>query len=82
MSYREDKLMSLAGADINQLTESELKTYCKELLKIRFMEFVLVSMMKIKNLVMIFLINKFLKNLKLSSLMLSGSEHFLVLMKI
>jgi exo-beta-1,3-glucanase (GH17 family) len=33
MSYREDKLMSLAGADINQLTESELKTYCKELLK-------------------------------------------------
>ena len=25
--------MSLAGADINQLTESELKTYCKELLK-------------------------------------------------
>ena len=65
MSYREDKLMSLAGADINQLTESELKTYCKELLKIRFMEFVLVSMMKIKNLVMIFLMNKFLKNLKL-----------------
>ena len=33
MSYREDKLMSLAGADINQLTESELKTYCKDLLK-------------------------------------------------
>ena len=33
MSYREDKLMSLAGADINQLTEFELKTYCKELLK-------------------------------------------------
>ena len=33
MSYREDKLMSLAGADINQLTEYELKTYCKELLK-------------------------------------------------
>ena len=33
MSYREDKLMSLAGADINQLTVSELKTYCKELLK-------------------------------------------------
>ena len=33
MSYREDKLMSLAGADINQLTESELKTYCNELLK-------------------------------------------------
>ena len=33
MSYREDKLMSLAGADINLLTESELKTYCKELLK-------------------------------------------------
>lgn len=33
MSYREDKLMSLAGSDINQLTESELKTYCKELLK-------------------------------------------------
>jgi len=33
MSYREDKLMSLAGADINQLTESELKTYCIELLK-------------------------------------------------
>ena len=33
MSYREDKLMSLAGADINQLTESELKTYCRELLK-------------------------------------------------
>jgi glucan 1,3-beta-glucosidase len=33
MSYREDKLMSLAGADINQLTESELKTYCKEFLK-------------------------------------------------
>ena len=33
MSYREDKLMSLAGADINQLTQFELKTYCKELLK-------------------------------------------------
>ena len=33
MSYRKDKLMSLAGADINQLTEYELKTYCKELLK-------------------------------------------------
>jgi exo-beta-1,3-glucanase (GH17 family) len=33
MSFREDKLMSLAGADINQLSESELKIYCKELLK-------------------------------------------------
>ncbi|MEL0174857.1 MAG: glycosyl hydrolase family 17 protein [bacterium] len=33
MSFREDKLMSLAGADINKLTEFELKIYCKELLK-------------------------------------------------
>ena len=33
MSFKENKLMSLAGADINQLSESELKIYCKELLK-------------------------------------------------
>lgn len=33
MSYREERLMSLAGLDINKLSVKELKTYCKKILK-------------------------------------------------
>ena len=33
MSYREERLMSLAGLDINKLSITELKTYCKKILK-------------------------------------------------
>ena len=29
MSFREERLMSLAGLDINKLSVKELKTYCK-----------------------------------------------------
>ena len=82
MSYREDKLMSLAGADINQLTESELKTYCKELLKNKIHGICFSVYDENQKPGDDISDEQILKNLKLSSLMLSGLEHFLVLMKI